>query len=64
MVLINPTASTQSVGLGMTYDQVTPTGGGLVPATGDTSPWALRYQPVNQVSLAPNRAVLLLTVKP
>ncbi|HOU12916.1 MAG TPA: putative glycoside hydrolase [Anaerolineae bacterium] len=63
-VLVNPTATTQTVALGQTYYRATPNGGGFVPADGDVSAWTVSYTPVTSVELAPNRGAVLLNAAP
>ncbi len=64
LVLVNPTLDTQVIDLGGTYYLATPNGGGLVPADGDVSIWTVNYTAVTSVTLAPNRAVVLLSTAP
>ena len=56
---MNPTSSSVNVPLGATYQQVTPSGGGPVDATGAT-PGSLTMQPVPSVSVGATTAVILL----
>ena len=63
-VLVNPTNTTLTIQLGGTYYQALPNGGGFVPEDGNISAWTLSYQPVTQVTLAPNRAAVLLSNMP
>jgi len=58
-VLVNPTSSSVNVPLGATYQQVTPSGGGPVDATGAT-PGSLTMLPVTSVSVGATTAVILL----
>jgi len=64
LVLVNPGLNTQSIDLGGTYYLAQPSGGGLVPASGDISAWSVQYRPVNRIELAPNQAAILLNVTP
>ncbi len=63
-VLVNPTAAAQTVNLGQTYYQATPNGGGFIPTDGDVSAWTVSYAPVTSVTLASNRAAVLLNTAP
>jgi hypothetical protein len=60
LVLVNPTGVTQTVSLGRTYYEATSNGGGDVPADGDVSAWTVSYASLTSVTLAPNRASVLL----
>ncbi len=64
LVLVNPTDTSRTINLGQTYYQATPNGGGLVPTNGDVSAWTVSYTPVTSVTLAPNRAAVLLKTNP
>ncbi|MFZ5881538.1 MAG: putative glycoside hydrolase [Chloroflexota bacterium] len=64
LVLVNPTATGRTISLGATYYRATPNGGGTLPADADTSAWDVTYTPVTQVTLAPNRAAVLLSSLP
>jgi hypothetical protein len=64
MVLVNPTATAQTVKLGATYYQAVPQGGGKVPVDGNVSIWKVDYLPVEDVTVEPNRAVVLLKTAP
>lgn len=59
MVLVNPSGSDLSVALGKTYTQVTPSGGGLVPADG-SAPGTLVEAPVSSLTLHAHQAAVLL----
>jgi hypothetical protein len=58
-VLVNPTSSGVMVSLGGTYNQVVPSGGGAVDATGAT-PGTLTMQSVTSVTVGPTTAVVVL----
>ncbi|HEY1957270.1 MAG TPA: putative glycoside hydrolase [Polyangiaceae bacterium] len=58
-VLVNPTASSVTVALGGTYQEVTPSGGGAVDASGNP-PGTLTMTAVTQVTLAPTTAAIVL----
>jgi hypothetical protein len=64
LVLVNPSNVSHTIVLGSTYYQATPNGGGIVPVDGDISAWTVNYGPMTQVSLGPNRAVILLNEAP
>jgi len=61
LVLVNPTASTQTISLGSTYYLAAPSGGGTVPEDGGIpAAWRVTYTAVNQVTLGSNEAAILL----
>jgi hypothetical protein len=64
LALVNPTSVSRTVSLGGNYYRATPSGGGFVPADGDTSAWTVSYTPVTAVTLPPNRAAVLLDAAP
>ena len=64
LVLVNPTAATQTIPLDNTYYQALPTGGGFVPADGNVSAWTVHYTPVSRLTLAPNQGAVLLKTAP
>lgn len=64
LVLVNPTATSRTISLGGVYYRATPQGGGFVPPDGDVSAWTVTYAPVSAVTLAPNRAAILLNAAP
>jgi hypothetical protein len=58
-VLVNPTASPVTVSLGGTFQQVVPSGGGLVDTSG-TAPGTLTMQSVTSVTVGATTAVVVL----
>jgi hypothetical protein len=65
LVLVNPTAITQTISLGSTCYQATPAGGGMVPEDGVLpAEWVVTYSAVTEVILPPNRAAVLLDNAP
>ncbi len=58
LVLVNPGSSDQIIPLGKIYYQVTPSGGGLVPADG-SAPGTLVESPVSSVTLHAHQAAVL-----
>jgi hypothetical protein len=63
-VLVNPTASSQTINLGQTRYRATPNGGGFIPADANVSAWTVNYTPVSSVTLAPDQAIILLNSVP
>ena len=63
-VLVNPSNTLREVALQKTCYQAFPHGGGIVPADGDVSGWAVDYLPVTAVTLPPNQAAVLLNEPP
>jgi hypothetical protein len=61
LALVNPTAQTRTIDLGQTLLRAQPTGGGNVPPSGVLpSTWRIDYQAVQQVTLAPGQAAVLV----
>jgi hypothetical protein len=58
-VLVNPSASTVTVPLGSTYQQVVPTGGGAVDTSGNPS-GTLSMMSVTSVDVGPTTAVIVM----
>ncbi|MBN2499270.1 MAG: hypothetical protein JXB38_00805 [Anaerolineales bacterium] len=64
LVLVNPTASTQTIDLNGIYYQATPSGGGIIPDDGVLpTDWKINYAAINQITLGANEAAILLLQK-
>ncbi|GEM_PF-1984428 len=64
LVLVNPTASTQTIDLNGIYYQATPSGGGIIPDDGVLpTNWKVSYAAITQITLGANEAVILLIQK-